>query len=71
MTMLLTFSSGEKRIFDAHILHGEIFQPLEDDDIFSDFKISHGVVTWMNEEIDCAPEYMYENSYEYSKMQYS
>lgn len=25
----------------------------------------HGVITWMNDEIDCAPEYIYEHSFEY------
>lgn len=63
--MLLTFSSGEKRVFDAENLTGEVFEPLKDDKIFRNFKIVRGVITWMNEEIDCAPEYMYENSYEY------
>ena len=33
--------------------------------IFSNFKIMHGVITWMNDEIDCAPEYIYEHSFEY------
>lgn len=27
-----------------------------------------GVVTWLDEEIDCAPEYMYTNSYEYPSL---
>jgi len=63
--MLLTFSSGEQRVFDASILNGEVFEPLKEDSIFRDFKISHGVITWMDEEIDCAPEYMYEHSYPY------
>ncbi|MCD8022860.1 MAG: DUF2442 domain-containing protein [Lachnospiraceae bacterium] len=63
--MLLTFSSGEMRVFDAEALNGEVFQPLDDEQIFQDFKIVHGVVTWMNEEIDCAPEFMYEHSYAY------
>ena len=65
MMMLLTFSSGEKRVFDAEILNGEVFAPLRHEDIFRNFKIVHGAITWMNEEIDCAPEYMYENSYLY------
>ncbi|KIR01697.1 hypothetical protein P261_00511 [Lachnospiraceae bacterium TWA4] len=64
--MLLTFSSGEQRVFDAEILKGEVFEPLEDDTIFENFTIVHGVITWMNEEIDCAPEYMYDHSYPYS-----
>ena len=29
--------------------------------------VSHGFVSWMNGEIDCAPEYMYENSYAYEE----
>ncbi|MCD7715761.1 MAG: DUF2442 domain-containing protein [Lachnospiraceae bacterium] len=63
--LLLTFSSGEKRVFDAETLKGEVFLPLDEERIFRNFKIVHGVVTWMNEEIDCAPEYMYEHSYAY------
>lgn len=66
LMMLLTFSSGEKRVFDASILQGEVFEPLTNDAVFQNFKIVRGVVTWNNEEIDCAPEYMYENSYVYN-----
>lgn len=67
--LLLTFSSGEKRVFDATVLEGEIFAPLDNPTIFNNFKIVRGVITWMNEEIDCAPEYMYENSYEYPNVE--
>ena len=63
--MLITFTTGETRLFDSTILNGPAFTPLEDDKIFSNPKVVHGVVTWNNEEIDCAPEYMYEHSYEY------
>lgn len=66
--LLLTFSSGEKRVFDATVLNEEVFTPLNDPDIFSNFKIVHGVVTWMDEEIDCAPENMYEHSYTYPSL---
>lgn len=65
MMMLLTFSSGEKRVFDAKILKGDVFKPLENDDVFRSFEIVHGAVTWLNQNIDCAPEYMYANSYAY------
>ena len=65
LMMLITFSNGEKRVFDATVLTGSAFEPLEDIDIFNNFKIVHGAITWMNEEIDCAPEYMYEHSYAY------
>ena len=64
--MLLSFSTGETRLFDATILNGPAFLPLSDESIFKNPSIVHGVVTWNNEEIDCAPEYMYQHSYEYN-----
>lgn len=63
--MLITFTTGETRLFDSTILNGPAFTQLDDNKIFSNPKVVHGVVTWHNEEIDCAPEYMYEHSYEY------
>lgn len=66
MIMILTFSTGEKRLFDATILEGQIFEPLKNPEIFKKAKIEYGVVTWMDGNIDCAPEFMYEHSYEYS-----
>lgn len=68
LMMLITFSTGEKRVFDATILTGSAFKPLENESVFDDFKIIRGVLTWMNEEIDCAPEYIYEHSYAYEEM---
>lgn len=65
MMMILTFSTGEQRLFDATILTGPAFEPLKNEGIFRDCKIIDGIVTWMDEDIDCAPEYMYQNSYEY------
>ena len=56
--LLLTFSSGEQRVFDATVLKGEVFTPLNDPAVFSNFKIVHGAITWMDGEMDCAPEYM-------------
>lgn len=68
LMMLLTFSTGEKRVFDATVLTGSAFKPLENASVFENFKIVHGAITWMDEEIDCAPEYMYEHSYAYEEM---
>ncbi len=65
MILLLTFSTGETRLFDATILTGEAFEPLKNEKIFMFPAIEYGVVTWKNGEIDCAPEFMYENSYDY------
>lgn len=56
---------GEQRLFDASILTGFAYKPLSDEDTFKNCKVVDGVVTWLDEEIDCAPEYMYVNSYEY------
>lgn len=68
MMMILTFSTGEQRLFDATVLSGPAFKPLSDEKIFMDCKLVDGAVTWMDEEIDCAPEYMYEKSYPYNTM---
>ena len=69
--MILTFSTGEKRLFDATTLTGPAFQPLQDDTIFKNCKVVDGVVTWMDEEIDCSPEYMYEHSFSYPDIKYA
>ncbi len=37
LMMIVTFSGGEKRVFDASVLTGSAFKPLEDDAIFSNF----------------------------------
>lgn len=62
MKMILTFANGEKKLFDAKILDGSAFEPLKNKEIFKDCTIVDGIATWLDEEIDCAPEYMYLNS---------
>ena len=70
MMMIVTFSSGERRPYDAtQLLAFPAFQPLRDTKVFKNAKVEYGVVTWNNGEIDIAPETMYENSYEYPEMQ--
>lgn len=71
MILILTFSNGEQRLFDAAILRGSAFEPLRNPLIFKNVSIEHGIVTWLNGEIDCAPEYMYQHSYAYSYEQYA
>lgn len=66
LMMILTFGSGEKRLFDAsQLLAYPAFQPLADEKIFKSAQVEHGVVIWADGEIDIAPETMYENSYAY------
>ena len=66
--MLISFNNGETRLFDSTILNGPAFLALEDSSIFMSPVIDHGIVTWKNGEIDCAPEFMYNNSYEYETL---
>ena len=67
MQMILTFVSGEKRLFDASsLLSFPVFQSLKNKDIFNNLEIDHGVVTWDNGKIDIAPETMYQQSFEYN-----
>ena len=65
--LLVTFSTGEKRLFDATKLEGGAFVPLADEKTLGDFSIFHGVMTWLDGEIDLAPETMYRDSYPYSE----
>ena len=64
--LLITFSIGEQRLFDATLLTGSAFEPLKDEKTLADFTIFHGVMTWMNGEVDIAPETMYADSYPYT-----
>lgn len=66
--LILTFTTGEQRLFDAEVLRGPVYQPLSDLKIFNNVTVDHGVVTWMDGDIDCSPEYMYAHSYEYSQL---
>ena len=68
MMMLITFDSGEIRLFDATILKGPVFEKLKDPEVFKKVSLEYGVITWDSGAIDCAPEFMYEHSYEYNVM---
>ena len=65
--LILRFSNNEERLFDTTVLTEAVFEPLKDLDIVSHPVLEHGVVTWLDSSIDCSPEYMYENSFEYNK----
>ena len=66
--MLVTFSTGEKRLFDTTKLKGPAFAPLADEKIFNNPVLFHGVITWNNGEIDIAPETVYKESYAYESV---
>ena len=67
--LILTFASGEKRLYDAtELFDFPAFQPLKDETVFKAVSIDHGVVVWMDGEIDIAPETMYVDSYAYEEL---
>ena len=66
--MIVTFSTGEKRLLDTTLLSGSAFKPLADEKIFNNPIIFHGVITWNNGQIDIAPETVYRNSYAYDSV---
>ncbi len=66
--MLVTFSTGEKRLFDMTRLQGPAFAPLADEKVFRNPVLFHGVITWNDGEIDIAPETVYRDSYAYDSM---
>ena len=69
MMMVITFETGEKRLFDvSQLLQYPAFAPLADEAVLKSARIEWGVVTWCNGEIDIAPEIMYENSFPYQEM---
>lgn len=65
-TMLVTFSTGETRLFDATpLLKLPAFAPLADEHTFERFALDHGIITWCDGALDIAPERVYEYSYQY------
>lgn len=68
MMMLITFNTGEKRLYDAsNLLKYPAFKPLEDDKVFKAARVESGVVIWLDGDIDIAPETLYENSFSYQE----
>ena len=63
--LLVTFTNGEKRVFDTTLLKGSAFEPLKNEKVFKNISIFHGVITWNDGEIDIAPETVYADSYAY------
>lgn len=58
----LRFNNGESRVFDARQLFNKpIFTPLKDKRLFLKAHTDGVAVIW-NDDIDIAPEYLYENS---------
>lgn len=69
LSMLVTFSTGETRLFDAsQLAEKPAFAALNDFDVLQGFHIEHGVVVWAHGDIDIAPEAMYKMSFPYKQV---
>ena len=68
LCLLVTFSNGEKRIFDAkELLKYPAYEKLKDNNIFKNAYVENGIIVWDNGKIDIAPETVYNNSYIYEQ----
>ncbi|MDR1689012.1 MAG: DUF2442 domain-containing protein [Clostridiales bacterium] len=68
MMMLITFSTGETKLYDAsQLLNFPAFKPIENTEVFNGAQVEHGIVTWLNGEIDIAPEALYKSSFKYQQ----
>lgn len=69
LCLLVTFSTGETRLFDGEALRGmPAFEGVLSEDVFPCAFVERGVVCWRDGEVDLAPERMYEMSYTYEKI---
>ena len=69
LQMVVTFSNGEERLLDATELSDmPALAPLMDERVLEDFSIDRGVLTWLDGEIDIAPEAVYQRSFEYQRI---
>ena len=61
-TLLLTFADGSKRVYDAApLLHKPVFTELKHLPFFLKAQVSGDTVIW-NDDVDIAPEHLYECS---------
>ena len=63
--LLLTWTNGEKRIFDAtKLLNYKVFSALRNETFFNNIKILNGTIAWEND-IDYCPDTLYLESTPY------
>ncbi len=64
--LLVTFSTGEKRLFDTTLLTEPVYEPLKDSNVVNNPILFHGIITWLDGTIDISPEAVYQISYRYN-----
>ena len=68
LCMLITFSNGEKKIFDlTDLVKYQAYEKLNNYEVFKNAYIENGIIVWDNGNIDIAPETVYKNSYAYEQ----
>lgn len=68
LCMLVTFSNGEKRIFDAeYLIKIPVYSKLNDYNVFKKAYIENGIIVWDNGNIDIGVEEVYKKSYVYER----
>lgn len=61
-TLHLTFITGERKVYDCRpLLADRLFQPLRNMELFMQAHVQGRSVAW-NDEVDIAPEELYENA---------
>ena len=62
-TLLITFTGGEQRVYNARpLLEKSIYSPLKNLAFFMEAKADCGTVVW-DDDVDIAPEHLYECSF--------
>mgnify|MGYP000097235046 CR=1 FL=1 len=62
-TLLLTFKTGEKKVFDMKpYLNGGVFEALKDKSLFKTVRVSFDTIEWENG-ADIDPEVLYKDSH--------
>lgn len=66
--LLLTFSTGERKLYDVRpLLDLPVFQSLKDVSIFEDVQLDFDTISWCNGDVDIAPETLYQDSMDISE----
>lgn len=64
--LLVTFSTGEKKVYDATpLLEYPAYEKLKDYTYFKTASVYRGMLVWNNGEIDIATETLYRDSFSY------
>lgn len=68
LCMLVTFSNGEKRIFDAeYLIKIPVYSKLKEYNVFKKAYIENGIIVWDKGNIDIGVEEVYKKSYVYER----